>query len=95
MRVQVRLGGGLATAAGTRRLGVELPPEATVDTLLRRLGELEPALAAGLDTARPVVGGTLAGGGQRLADGEEVALVIPVAGGAAGLTPPERREPWL
>jgi molybdopterin synthase sulfur carrier subunit len=94
VRVQVRLGGGLATAAGTRRLGVELPPDATVDTLLLCLGEIEPAIAAGLDRALPVVRGTPADGARRLAEGEEVALLIPIAGGDAGPTPTERRAPW-
>lgn len=84
MRVQVRLGAGLATAAGTSRLQVELPPDATVDTLLRRLGELEPAIAAGLGSALPVVRGTHARADQQLADGDDVAVLIPVAGGDAG-----------
>jgi molybdopterin converting factor small subunit len=91
VHVQVRLGSGLATAAGTRRLSVELPQDATVDTLRERLGAAEPAIAPALDSALALVRGTHAGGEQRLADGDEVALLIAVAGGAA---PPERRDPW-
>jgi molybdopterin converting factor small subunit len=94
VHVQVRLGAGLATSAGTRRLGVALPPGATVDTLLDRLGELEPELAAGLPSALPVVRGTHATPEQQLHDGDEVALLIPVAGGAARRPQPERRAPW-
>jgi molybdopterin converting factor small subunit len=90
VHVQVRLGSGLATAAGTRRLRVELPQDATVDTLLERLGASEPAIAPALDSALTVVRGTHASGEHRLADGDEVALLIAVAGGA----PPERRDPW-
>ena len=94
MHVQVRLGAGLATAAGTRRLSVALPEGATVNTLLDRLGELEPGIASGLTAALPVVRGTHAGHEQELSDGDEVALLIPVAGGSAGLAQPERRQPW-
>jgi molybdopterin converting factor small subunit len=90
VHVQVRLGSGLATAAGTRRLRVELPQDATVDTLLERLGATEPAIAPALDSALTIVRGTHASGEQQLADGDEVALLIAVAGGA----PPERRDSW-
>jgi len=95
VHVQVRFGSGLAAAAGTRRLRVELPQDATVDTLLERLGAAEPAMAPALASALAVIRGTHASGGQTLADGDEVALLIAVAGGAAGATPPERRNPWL
>jgi molybdopterin converting factor small subunit len=94
VHVQVRLGAGLATAAGTRRLSVALPEGATVDTLLDRLGKLEPGIAAGLTSALPVVRGTHAGHERELSDGDEVALLIPVAGGTAGTAQSERREPW-
>jgi sulfur-carrier protein len=93
VHVQVRLGSGLATAAGARRLRVELPRGATVDALLVRLGELEPAIAPALGSALPVVRGTQASSVQPLADGDEVALLTPVAGGA-GPTSPERSTPW-
>jgi molybdopterin converting factor small subunit len=71
-----------------------LPAEATVDVLLERLRELEPAIAAGLDSALPVVGGVHAARTQHLAEGDEVALLIPVAGGATGPDPSERSELW-
>jgi molybdopterin converting factor small subunit len=94
VHVQVRLGAGLATAAGTRRLSVALPHGATVDVLLNRLRELEPGIAAGLGSALPVVRGTHADREQELTDGDEVALLIPVAGGSAGRAQPERSQPW-
>lgn len=94
VHVHVRLGAGLATEAGTRRLSVALPNGATVDTLLDRLAELEPGIAAGLGSALPVVRGTHAGREQALSEGDEVALLIPVAGGSAGRTQPERRQQW-
>jgi molybdopterin converting factor small subunit len=95
VHVQVRLGSGLAAAAGTRRLRVELPQDATVDTLLERLGAAEPAIAPALASALAVIRGTHASGEQPLADGDEVAVLIAVAGGAAGAAPPERRSSWL
>jgi molybdopterin converting factor small subunit len=92
VRIHVRLGSGLATAAGTRRLSVEVPADATVDDVLDRIRANEPGIAEALDSALPVVAGTHASGSQPLADGDEVALLIPVAGGAPrpqiwGLTP--------
>jgi molybdopterin converting factor small subunit len=94
VHVHVRLGAGLATAAGTRRLSVTLPQGATVDTLLDRLAELEPGMASGLGSALPVVRGTHAERAHELTEGDEVALLIPVAGGSAGRTRPERRRQW-
>jgi molybdopterin converting factor small subunit len=94
VRVQVRLGAGLATAAGRRRLTVALPEGASVNTLLEELREREPELAAGLDSALPVVRGTHADRDQALSDGDDVALLIPVAGGAPGPAKPERRSQW-
>jgi molybdopterin synthase sulfur carrier subunit len=94
VRVQVRLGAGLATAAGSRRLTVALPDGASVETLLDELRELEPQLAAGLDSALPVVRGTHADRDQPLNDGDDVALLIPVAGGAPCPAKPERRSQW-
>jgi molybdopterin converting factor small subunit len=94
VRVQVRLGAGLATAAGRRRLTLALPEGASVNTLLEELSEREPELAAGLDSALPVVRGTHADRDQALSDGDDVALLIPVAGGAPGPAKPERRSQW-
>jgi sulfur-carrier protein len=94
VRIHVRLGAGLATAAGSRRLTVALPEDASVDMLLDELGRLEPGLVAGLDSALPIVRGTHADLSQRLNDGDDVALLIPVAGGAPAAAEPERRSQW-
>jgi sulfur-carrier protein len=72
-----------------------VPQEATVDTLIERLRDTQPSIAAALDSALPVLRGTHASGAEPLAEGDEVALLIPVAGGAsAGPSPPERRTSW-
>jgi molybdopterin converting factor small subunit len=82
VRIHVRLGSGLATAAGTRRLSVEVPADATVDDLLDRIRANEPGIAEALDSALPVVDGTHVSGARPLAEDDEVALLIPVAGGS-------------
>lgn len=81
MDVMVRLGAGLAPVGGVSRLRTVLPENATVDLLVSRLRDLEPSLASGLESALPVVGGVHVLPTYRLADGDEVALLIPVAGG--------------
>jgi|1186.fasta_scaffold27441_2 molybdopterin converting factor small subunit len=81
MRIDVRLGSGLARLAGGSRLAVDVADGATVRDVIARLGEERPALAAGLPSALTVVRGTQVGGERVLADGEEVAVLTPVAGG--------------
>jgi molybdopterin synthase sulfur carrier subunit len=66
---------------GRAQLQVELPAGATVDDLLRRVGEAHPDVASGLGSALTVVDGSQAGSERQLRDGERVALLLPVAGG--------------
>jgi molybdopterin converting factor small subunit len=82
VQVRVRLVAGLSKLAGRPRLELRLEDGATVADLLRRLGEDNPQLAPGLPSALPVVAGSHVPRDRRLADGEEVALLSPVAGGA-------------
>jgi molybdopterin converting factor small subunit len=81
MRIDVRLGSGLSQIAGGPRLAVDVEPGATVDELLARVAEERPAIAAGLPAAMAVVHGIQVGGERVLAEGDEVALLTPVAGG--------------
>lgn len=92
MRISVRLAPGLSRLAGTPQLSVEVADGATVEDLLARVGEQCPALADGLPSALPVVRGEHALRDRALADHEEVALLLPAAGGA----PHEQRGevPW-
>jgi molybdopterin converting factor small subunit len=82
VRVRVRLGGGLARLAVAPRLSIELDEGATVSDLCTTLAEREPRLAPALPAALTVVGGEQAERSRALATGEEVAFLIPVAGGA-------------
>jgi len=82
VRVRVRLGGGLARLAAAPRLSIELGEDATVDDLCAALAEREPRLAAALPDALTAIGGEQAERSRTLAVGDEVAFLIPVAGGA-------------
>jgi xylitol oxidase len=80
VRVAVRSGGTLREAIGVRRT-VHLDAGATVADLLTALAG-QPGLAAGaLDRVAVSVGGAIVPHAHRLTDGDEVALVPPVAGG--------------
>jgi MoaE-MoaD fusion protein len=81
MRVRVRLGAGLSRFADAPLLSIDLAEGASVDDLLETLGIEQPALAPALRSALPVLAGTHVERAQRLSAGDEVALLIPVAGG--------------
>jgi molybdopterin converting factor small subunit len=81
MRIDVRLGSGLSRLVGGPRLVVEVAEGATVGDVLHRVARERPLLADGLPSALTVVRGTQVGGDRVLAEGEEVAVLMPVAGG--------------
>ena len=83
MRIAVRFGSGLSRLAGGPRLEVELAQGATVGDLLERVAEDRPVLSSGLPSVLTVVRGNQVAGDRVLEEGEEVALLIPVAGGQA------------
>jgi molybdopterin converting factor small subunit len=60
---------------------VELADGATVDELLERLRDTDPKLAPALRSALPVVAGEHVPRDRRLADREQIALLLPVSGG--------------
>jgi sulfur-carrier protein len=82
MRVRVRLGAGLSRFADAPTLSLDLEEGASVQDLFAALAERQPALAPALGSALPVRAGEHVEREQRLAAGDEVALLIPVAGGA-------------
>jgi molybdopterin converting factor small subunit len=82
VRVRVRLGAGLSRFADAPLLSIDLADDASVDDLLAALGTQQPSLEPALSSVLPVVSGTQVEREQRLRAGDEVALLIPVAGGA-------------
>ncbi|HEU0236815.1 MAG TPA: MoaD/ThiS family protein [Candidatus Limnocylindrales bacterium] len=82
MRIRVRLGAGLSRFAEAPLLSIDLADDASVEDLLAALGTQQPSLEPALDSVLPVVSGTQVEREQRLRAGDEVALLIPVAGGA-------------
>jgi molybdopterin converting factor small subunit len=82
VRVRVRLGAGLSRFADAPLMSIDLAEGASVDDLLAALGTQQPSLEPALPSVLPVVSGTHAERDQQLHAGDEVALLIPVAGGA-------------
>ena len=81
MQVRVRLGSGLSRLSAAPLLTVQLADEATVEDLYARLGDSQPELAPALRAALPVVAGEHVPRDRRLADHDEIALLLPVSGG--------------
>jgi sulfur-carrier protein len=82
VRIRVRLGAGLSRLADAPLLSIDVADDASVDDLLAALAAQQPSLEPALPSVLPVVSGTHAEREQRLHAGDEVALLIPVAGGA-------------
>ena len=86
MRVRVRLFALQRELAGTRAVSLELPDGATVETSWAAVVERHPVLASGRPSVRFARNGEYADASMTLADGDEVAFIPPVSGGAA-MTP--------
>ncbi len=82
MNVRVRLSAGLTPAVGSSRLSVTLAETATVADLLHYLSAQYPTLAPKMTTILPMVSGRPAALSDRLTDDQEVALLLPAAGGS-------------
>ena len=82
LRVRVRLFAIQRELAGTREVPLELPDDATVDDAWSAVVERYPALAPGRPSVRFARNGDYAEASTRLADGDEVAFIPPVSGGA-------------
>jgi len=83
LRIRVRLFAMQRETAGTRELRLEIPIGATVDDAWTAVVEAVPALAPGRPSLRFAVNGEYADPGTTLADGDELACIPPVSGGAA------------
>jgi molybdopterin converting factor subunit 1 len=87
--VTLRLFAVARQRAGAAEVGVELDGPATVGELRRAVAEQHPALAPLLPGMMVAVASEYAGDDREIREGEEVALIPPVSGGAArsGLGP--------
>jgi molybdopterin converting factor small subunit len=81
VEVRIRLGTAIARLAPAPAMSLELPDGATVEDLYDRLGERHPDLAPALVSALPLVRGAHVERDRTLRQGDEVALLTPVAGG--------------
>jgi molybdopterin converting factor subunit 1 len=81
MIVHVHLFARARDLAGADVVEVELPAEARVADLRRRLAELRPALASLLPRCVCAVGHEFVDDASALGDGSEVAVLPPVSGG--------------
>lgn len=82
MEISIRLGAGFNQAAGKPRLSVDLPEGGTVADLIIQMGRLHPELEDQLAVAVAVTAGRHVASSERLAGGQEVALLLPVSGGS-------------
>jgi molybdopterin synthase sulfur carrier subunit len=87
MQVRVRLGLGIARFAPTPQLMLELPDGSNVEQAYEAIESEYPDLAPALRSALPVVAGRHAERTQSLRHGDELALLIPVAGGSQERVP--------
>ena len=81
MEVRIRLGAGIARFAPAPLMTLQLPSGATVADACDRLAATDPELSEALRSALPIVGGVHADRGQKLAPGDELALLAPISGG--------------
>lgn len=83
MTVNVRLSGELARICGSARLSLDLADGATVADVRAALTEQVPALAGALDATLPLVRGAHVPPERTLGNGDELALLLPAAGGSS------------
>lgn len=82
MRVDIRLSGELAILAGRPRFSIALPDGATLSDLTALLHQEHPELRPRLDTAVPIIAGRHVAQFEPLSEGQEVAFLLPIAGGS-------------
>lgn len=92
LRVRARLFAVQREIAGRRELALELPAGATIEAAWAALVEAVPALASGREFVRFARNGEYAEPATVLADGDELAIIPPVSGGAPGAAPGPRPD---
>ena len=90
MHVRVRLFAIQRELAGTREVGIDLADGATVADAWDALVEQHPAIAPGRAYVRFARNGAYADETTAVHDGDEVAMIPPVSGGAGGVDRPAR-----
>ena len=86
IRVRVRLFAVQRELAGTREVALELTPPATIEDAWQALVGIHPVLAPGRPAIRFARNAAYAPAAEPLSDGDEVAMIPPVSGGAEGDT---------
>ena len=81
MNVTVRLSAPLAQSAGQARLSVSIPESACLADLIEELRQSYPQLNPQLSSVVAVISGRHISPTEILQAGQEVALLVPVAGG--------------
>jgi molybdopterin synthase catalytic subunit len=81
-RIRVRLFAIQRELAGAREVPIELEPGATIEAAWAAVVERHPVLGPGRPSVRFARNGEYADPGTTLADGDEVAIIPPVSGGA-------------
>ncbi|USN99626.1 MAG: MoaD/ThiS family protein [Phycisphaeraceae bacterium] len=81
MRIEIRIFGAEARAAGADALAVDLDGPATCGSLREAMRERSPALAPALGWARFAVNGRYADDETEIGETDEVALIGLVGGG--------------
>jgi molybdopterin converting factor subunit 1 len=82
MRAKIRLFALLRERAGSGQLALQLPEGATVGDLLRELQGQHPGLLLDIPSTMIAVNMEYVSEDHLLQDGDEVALIPPVSGGA-------------
>lgn len=82
MRLQVKLFASIREAVGEREIQLELPPSATVSDLLSTIRTRHPQVGPGLEAGMVAVNHEYVSLDTGLRDGDEVAIIPPVSGGA-------------
>ncbi len=82
IRVRVRLFAIQRELAGTREVALDVPAGATIDDAWAAVAAAHPSLAPGRPSVRFARNGDYADASTVLADGDEVAFIPPVSGGA-------------
>jgi MoaE-MoaD fusion protein len=95
MKVRVRLFGGLADRAGKAEEAVDLPMSATAGDVLRAIEERHPRVAPIIPRIQVAVNLEVVPPEHRIRQGDEVALLPPVAGGEVRFLTGLRERPTV